>query len=89
MLARNSATGELEQGEPRGVPLGGILLGHLLMRGLAHGIAGGVERDRDVALLGCGPQGVPVAMPDWLHRCGDGKVGTFEPDLAQDGKIPL
>src|SRR5262252_5915985 len=58
--------GELEQGEASGAPLGGILLGHLLIRGLTHGVAGGVEGDRDMALLSRGPQRIPVAMPDRL-----------------------
>src|SRR5262249_2819990 len=45
-------TGELEQGESGSAPLGGVLLCHLLICGLAHGVAGGMERDGDVALLG-------------------------------------
>src|SRR5216683_2807881 len=75
-------TGELEQGESGRAPLGGILLSHPLIGGLAHGVAGGVEGDGDLALLGRGPQGVPIAMPDRLYRGGDGKVGAFEAERA-------
>ena len=65
-------TSELEQGEPGRTPLGGVLLGHLLIRGLPHGIASGVERDRDITLLGRGPRSpsrdARSASPRWRRQ---------------------
>src|SRR6266568_2050049 len=51
--------GELEQGESGRAPLGGVLLGHLLVRGLTHGVAGGVGRKWGRCTPGPQPTGGP------------------------------